>query len=110
MTKRTEAYYHLIDNNLPSIWQISYYWQNVIKECNNLICHVDILKWAVTARLSTNLCFFLYCQYIDGKIICLELGNGKHLNYGLCSRQFLDLFKDKEEIQIVRGEKGELID
>ena len=75
-----------------------------------MICSASILKWAVTAKLSTNLSFFLYRQYFDGKFTRLELGHGKCLNYGLCSRQFLDLFKDKNEIQIVRGEKGELID
>ena len=105
MAKRTEAYYYLIDDNLPSIWQIRCYLQDVIKECNSLICPFCITKWAVNATISTNIFFFLFCQFINGTFTRLELGHGKHLKYGLCSRQFLDLFKDKKEVQLLEGGK-----
>lgn len=104
--EKTDAYCKLLDDNLPSIWQVRAYWRDIVSECSILNKNSnDILEWFITGKLLGGIHFFLYRRLRDGRLMRFNLGNGNYLNHGLCSRKFLDLFNDKSEILLITSGK-----
>ncbi len=107
--KYTNGYYLLVGDKSSflrlfsiSSWAVKIYLRVIKKECKVLsIYSIDILQSMIIAKLYDNdVRFLLYRRYRNGKVTRTELGNGDYLDKGLCPREFLDLFKEKNEVLI----------
>lgn len=110
--EKTDAYYLLTgDFNTilpikPNItlgsWLVKLYLHGLMKECAELsIFSIDVFKSCLTAKLYGNdVRFLFYRRYRNGKLTRTVLGGGEYLDKGLCPREFLDLFKETNEVLI----------
>lgn len=118
MIEYTDAYYLLAgdfgDNksclrlfHFPSIssWIVRYYLRDLMKECVDLsLISIDVNNSFVTAKLCKDgVRFYFFRRYRNEKITMTELGNEEYLDKDLCPREFLDLFKEKNEVVIARN-------
>ncbi len=85
-----------------SSWVVKLYLRGLMKECSELSSFsIDVFKSIIIAKLYGNDVRFLYYRrYRNGKVTRTVLGNGEYLDKGLCSREFLDLFKENNEVLI----------
>ena len=110
--EKTDAYFLLTGDSKtflpfqPNItlgaWAVKVYWRDLMKECIELFrTSIDVHKSIIIAELYGNdVRFLLYSRYKNGKATKTELGNGEYLDKGVCPREFLDLFKERNEVLI----------
>ena len=110
----TEAYNLLVAGRDKSLfqrlfsissWVVKLYLRDLKKECAELsLFSIDVLKSIIIAEIyGDDVRFLFYMRYRNGKVTRTVLGKGEYLDKGLCPCEFLDLFKENNEVIVARN-------